>query len=642
MAIAMMGPEIAAGIVAVTAVTYLFNKAMEGLGRSSDDAESKLAGFNADLGIAEGKAKAAASAIKLLDTAARALPTMRPGDRGKLLSTLGDLEGEGGQGTKLLSPEMLEGIRQASIAKDATTESIRAAMKPAQAALLQQVYRQQQVAFEVKGKELDSTNEEIGRLEGKSTLFRNEDKLKEFQNKKQAILEKRVVIANSMAEGDAVEKVSGFDTQRLTILEKQKVVLGQIAQIYENLSGPSPMEKLNTQALAFQAAVSYHDERGKFLKEEQKAAQAKYDADDAEPKRLEKLAELHAEQAAALSVQLRGAPSITASERLQAMTTMAGKERDQAALLRSGKSNTGIMDDSLIKENTKDGDKAREGVAATTSPEAIKVARRQTDYGDVQRATRRQIGGFGVGETEGNKLLDTQQRVLREIASLQERVNQKGRDANDVARDRVRLAELLQAQLAGQESIEDRIVQNRKEQLQLTKDQQHTQSEGILKSSQGELLKRFAADRYHALGLDRTAGGYMAAGGLRQYLDEAPGQGPQARRLRQEERDMQPGNRNGYRPRDKNQLRDEIISNQTAFGETERQAMVVMARFATAGLESVGNAAGKVAGKLEVVSVRLDGVIKRLDGMGGGGGGKKDVTATTPQGGGRAGGEHGK
>jgi hypothetical protein len=99
--------------------------------------------------------------------------------------------------------------------------------------------------------------------------------------------------------------------------------------------------------------------------------------------------------------------------------------------------------------------------------------------------------------------------------------------------------------------------------------------------------------------------------------------------------------RDGYRPRDKNQLRDEIISNQTAFGETERQAMVVMARFATAGLESVGTAAGKVAGKLETVAVQMDAAIKRLDGMGGGaGGGGKKVTAKTPQSGGRAGGEY--
>jgi len=63
------------------------------------------------------------------------------------------------------------------------------------------------------------------------------------------------------------------------------------------------------------------------------------------------------------------------------------------------------------------------------------------------------------------------------------------------------------------------------------------------------------------------------------------------------------------------------------------------ARFATAGLESVGNAAIKAAGKFEVVSVQLDKVIKRLDGMGGGGGGKK-VTARDTQSGGRAGGEY--
>ena len=69
--------------------------------------------------------------------------------------------------------------------------------------------------------------------------------------------------------------------------------------------------------------------------------------------------------------------------------------------------------------------------------------------------------------------------------------------------------------------------------------------------------------------------------------------------------------------------------------------MVVMARFATAGLESVGNAAAKVAGKLETVAVQMDVVIKRLDGMGGrGGGGKKEVTARTPQSGGRAAGEY--
>ena len=63
------------------------------------------------------------------------------------------------------------------------------------------------------------------------------------------------------------------------------------------------------------------------------------------------------------------------------------------------------------------------------------------------------------------------------------------------------------------------------------------------------------------------------------------------------------------------------------------------ARFATAGLESVGNAASKAAGKFEVVSVQLDKVIKRLDGMGGGGGGKK-VTARDKQSGGREGGEY--
>ena len=88
--------------------------------------------------------------------------------------------------------------------------------------------------------------------------------------------------------------------------------------------------------------------------------------------------------------------------------------------------------------------------------------------------------------------------------------------------------------------------------------------------------------------------------------------------------------RDGYRPRDKNQLRDEILSNQNAFGETERQAMVVMARFATAGPESVGNAASKAAGKFETVSTQMEVIIKRLDGMGGGGGGgKKEVTART-------------
>ena len=69
--------------------------------------------------------------------------------------------------------------------------------------------------------------------------------------------------------------------------------------------------------------------------------------------------------------------------------------------------------------------------------------------------------------------------------------------------------------------------------------------------------------------------------------------------------------------------------------------MVVMARFATAGLESVGTAASKAAGKLETVAVQMDVVIKRLDGMGGGGGGGgKKVTARTTQSGGRAGGEY--
>ena len=63
------------------------------------------------------------------------------------------------------------------------------------------------------------------------------------------------------------------------------------------------------------------------------------------------------------------------------------------------------------------------------------------------------------------------------------------------------------------------------------------------------------------------------------------------------------------------------------------------ARFATAGLESVGNAASKAAGKFEVVSVKLDKAIKRLDGMGGGGGGKK-VAARDTQSGGREGGEY--
>ena len=52
------------------------------------------------------------------------------------------------------------------------------------------------------------------------------------------------------------------------------------------------------------------------------------------------------------------------------------------------------------------------------------------------------------------------------------------------------------------------------------------------------------------------------------------------------------------------------------------------------------NAASKAAGKFEVVSVKLDGVIKRLDGMGGGGGGGKKVAAMTTQSGGRAGGEY--
>lgn len=631
---AALGPEILAGVAATAAITYGFNRAMEAAGRSSDDAERKLAGFNENLGIAEGKAKAAASALKLLDTAARALPTMRPGDRAGLLGTLADLEGEGGQGTRLLSPELLASIGQAASAPGATSESIRAAMGPVRGALLQQVYRQQQVAFEEKGNELQTANDEIARLESRPAAFRDENLLKQWQGKKAEILNARVVIANSMAEGDAVEKVSGFDTKRLAVLERQKVVLGQIAQIYENLSGASPLEKLNTQALAHEANIAYYDERERFLKAEQQAAQAEYAAADEEPKRLEAQAKLYAEKAASLGTALRGAPSALLAEEVGDYTTKAGEARAQAARLRAGKANPTLFNDSLLKANAEARDREREAAEANRSAEAQAVARRSAEFGDVQRATRRQIAGFGVGDTEGAKLLDTQQRVVEQIAALQDRLNQKGRDANDVAKDRVRLAEMLQAQLQNQEAIEDRITQNQKDQAQLAKDQARAQGENLLRSSPGDLLKRFAAQRYNALGFDRTAGGFLAAGGLRPFLDELPGQGTQARRLREEERELK-----GYRPRDRGGLRDEVIRNQNEFGAEERKAMAAMARFAAVGLENVANAAGRAASKFEEVTTSLAGVITRLDAMGGG---RVDaiLNVTTPQGGGLGGGEY--
>jgi hypothetical protein len=162
-------------LLIVAGAIYIFNKGMEAVGLSSEKAEAKLAGFNAEAEKAAAAASAAKEAADLFKTVERTLPNMRnDGDRRRMLSqaaeaTHGDIEDDPAARARaveqtrtewellLKQGEAYEGIgRFAGINK---------ALEAERAKQLQRNFDLLQDEYEARARGMRANAEEIARLE---------------------------------------------------------------------------------------------------------------------------------------------------------------------------------------------------------------------------------------------------------------------------------------------------------------------------------------------------------------------------------------------------------------------------------------------------------------------------------------------
>lgn len=536
-------PELLVGIAAVTALTWGFNRGMEALGRSSTQADRILAGWNEELEKAEVRAKGAALALKTLDQAARDLPnTLDPRRRAQDIEALGDLETTGG--AKLLAPERLAELRSL-VEAGGTQADLRQLLAPDRQRLQQEIYNAQLDAFVESRKAQESLKREIAKLEGSPLPDRALIQQKKLELDQ--LRYRRGQQYQELTDGEAAEAVATAEQKRLVLVERHLAVAENLAAIYEQMGSAGPVDRLNAQLAAADARLALLTARDAALQRQAAAEGGKIDHRD-------QIAELEAKReqlmtaAASLSRPRRDPDVGGIYAAAQDLGSAFGLMENPADLMRrAGEVDKEIerltaartarageianerkgLRDQLEKERT-----ARDRLADPAVRSSAELAARMAD---TQRLAAAEAGSLGVGDTEGERLLDKRLRLEQAIAQARrESLSVDGSRAQITDR-LIRLAEMERQKEETNLQIKERGLKVRQDIEQLERTARRDFSRNFLRAGPEEMVKRLAALQAVKQGMDQTAGGFMGLGALRPFVDELTG-GDRARDLRAEDR----------------------------------------------------------------------------------------------------------
>jgi len=542
---------VGAPMAVLAAGVWAFNEAMEGMGLSSDKATRKLAGFNEEAGAAAAAASAAADAAQLFATVERALPNQRNAlERERLLRQVAAVAYPEESGaaqqprTRALEAELQLLLRQNETEKIA--QRLRALGDEARvraAAQRQAEYAANQKALQENRREIERlTAAEANAVFGRQKIRQN---LAERTKEQYTLRENSVkLLTESSAD---LEARLGQDEAHTTALERQRVALQSLNELYRQLPAFSRVDEANRE-LALLAAQNVELERRRGLIQNDEAFARKADAERAEQKeRLQGEIELVRQRVAIEEAAFQKLQSLAAAGARAGGTTQArilipeqlAVERKKLADLEARlaavpESNT--LAESSRNEQLKqlDAEQRANRIKEAGLQESLNYARQADEIARIREraAGERQQFDFGEDETER---LQNQLRGVRLIEQQQRAALGRGGSVADTRNAELRILDAVITKQQLLLDLERRRSTLSQQYLQATRDASREFQKNLLTANSSQLLKQVAALR-----LMQNAGPRGLSGGQFLALD------PSVRELVQ--RGFGPGNPGQFNP----------------------------------------------------------------------------------------------
>lgn len=529
-----MLPAMAAGWAAMK----LFNYGMEKVGKSSETAERKLAGFNAEAERSAKAASAAMQAAKLLDTSQRALANMRrPEQRDRLIQQLGD--------GKILSGAATQAALAA--AKKGDMETVNRLLQEERGRRITTASVERQNEYRANQKEIEETQRELARLKEIPTA--SQAKQQELENHLQDLEGKRtrLIFRDTEEVGDAMQEWLDADTEHQIKLERQKVTLEAIAEIYRSLPANSPMDRYQLELAGKNAQLGFLDrEREGLLGDKTRIGedgQAEMDRIAKERVMVVSLRRRAEERHRELMIQNYAGPGVNPSEDPVYLGLIKQASDLESHLnVRGGNVQAReIRNRDMLRANEEARRKQEKDMEAHRAREEF--VRQQTRMDLAARQARDEAEQFGFGRTDAERM-DNREQGLRGLLQKKLAAAEKFKQGDDPVAQENRIVQALQHRLDLVDTILDKErlrYQLQRDELQLLQDKQRELQKSLITAGPDEMLRKLAAFEAGRRGV--TPGQFWAMSPeMRQaIMDQNPRLSPEMAEIRRNRGLLGPG-----------------------------------------------------------------------------------------------------
>lgn len=518
-------------LAVITLGVVAFNKGMEAIGLSSRAAESRLAGFNKEAERAAAAAAAFGETADLFKTVAQAFSpekgfqSMRPEDQVKLLKQSSEVVGL--NEPDLAKREKLqEGYRNVTLALQAQGRfaQIVNIAEAERNILITQRREQLQQEFEAIKKRERENERELNRLKaadqgplgwiGRQT---RQQRISEFERQKSEAGGAKT--RNLLEQTNAFEEQSQSTERFKTAMEKQKVLVESIGEVFSSIQTSNPLERAMVRLASLEAQLysnklrvqelDAEDERNLAGQAERRKAVADIDQKILEAR--DEIGKLDAEggmmkDKAVKSPVISGFKELgqaaftgTSSNLERLIEIRKERERLMAEISRldeqknlAGSGRLPGMDLNFMQSQAQREKLDEENKRLSREQRAIEASRRATEEATRFQSGQRQSGfisaanNFGVDQSD--KMLRQQEALARDADALERKGNltfeERGRLFDDLHGQQVALLDLARRRVDVEAEIK-----------QLAIDQNKEFARSLMGAGPTELLRKLAAFR---------------------------------------------------------------------------------------------------------------------------------------------------
>lgn len=518
-------------LIAFYAIAKAFNMGMEAIGLSSEHAEAKMAGFNAEAERAKEAASAFTQAANLFGTAQRALANMRGSDdRQKFLSAISEaaFADEQDAATRDRKVRALAAELQL-LERTGQTVELNARLEGLREENIRKAFNERQKEFEANRKFIAENQREVQRLKQRQAgtfgfLGADSRRQKIGELERDTFNRRGQLTQGLLEESNAYESRLDADERHNTALERQRLALDSIAELYRSIptdtrAGAAQMELLSleaqNQALEKRREILRADVSAQRQGDFERAASAKAIEGQIEEARAEyaKLQQqmLAANRTAAMMGGGGGAPMITdpqleiARQRIeelerQRQTSGGVKTTEELSLERQ------LV---LLDEQQR---KLREQQSALKDNMDLLEAQDRMRFGF--RQTQMDLTPFDVGATEIDRLMNRRRAIAQQMAAMTP-------EQTSTVMGRAKLIELENSLYNVQLDLRMKVKEAEREINQIIIDRNREFRNSILGAGPGEMLRKLTAMQMSQRNPNMSMGQFLSLGtGMRGDLQQ--------------------------------------------------------------------------------------------------------------------------